>query len=518
MQKIILLDLSKNYKIERFGSTYINLSNGSINLINCKKHPIKINLNYKSTKHYKDYLSFFKEKLKFINKLKLNFCANEIEYFNIRHDKIQFFNKLYFLSKIYSEINFRKIDLEIISDDENMEDAYKSLSSGKIYINLLSKKKKKNLFFYFITRRIWFNCRACIYTLLIKIFLRNNFKTNKNLCLSLFPNFYNKNNKEVFFQKIKKKSYLNFLITDETHLNNNVNSIFSSLKILRNKNLITPEKKIKFYDLCKNFFNILKELGPSRAIIKKNFYFKKIDFTYPIQNLLVKSYLNRLKLKIYDKPLVEIIKNSRNFHLYLFEYSFGFYIINLIKNNCKNTNLTGYQHGIFNKNLMWLDNQNCHILKYYPNTIVSSAYSSTHYKFFYRKSKISIRRGKSNFLLNLKKKINKKHKNKNLVLLGLHDFKDMLLCLSRYSKKNPQIIFYIKKHPKIRVNNDLFISNKNFIFINKMSNISYSKVILSETSSLTQDFSSNKIPFSIFGIPYKIPILNHEYSKSIIRV
>ena len=137
MQKIILLDLSKNYKIERFGSTYINLSNGSINLINCKKHPIKINLNYKSTKHYKDYLSFFKEKLKFINKLKLNFCANEIEYFNIRHDKIQFFNKLYFLSKIYSEINFRKIDLEIISDDENMEDAYKSLHSGKIYINLL---------------------------------------------------------------------------------------------------------------------------------------------------------------------------------------------------------------------------------------------------------------------------------------------------------------------------------------------------------------------------------------------
>ena len=137
--------------------------------------------------------------------------------------------------------------MEIISDDENMEDAYKSLHSGKIYINLLSKKKKKNLFFYFITRRIWFNCRACIYTLLIKIFSRNNFKTNKNLCLSLFPNFYNKNNKEVFFQKIKKKSYLNFLITDETHLNNNVNSIFSSLKILRNKNLITPEKKIKFY-------------------------------------------------------------------------------------------------------------------------------------------------------------------------------------------------------------------------------------------------------------------------------
>ena len=39
----------------------------------------------------------------------------------------------------------------------------------------------------------------------------------------------------------------------------------------------------------------------------------------------------------------------------MFEYNFGFFLTNLLKNNFENTQLIGYQHGIFSDNLMWLD-------------------------------------------------------------------------------------------------------------------------------------------------------------------
>lgn len=518
MQKFILLDLSRNYEIQRSDSTYISLSSGSINLINCRKYSLHISSKYKGTKEYRDYKSFFRAKLKFVNQLGFDFKANEMEYFNIRHDKIQFFNKLFFLTKIYTQINFSKIDLEILTDDVDMQEVYKSLHAGRICINLLSEKKKKNLFFYFITRRIWFWLRASVYIFVIKIFSKDKFKINKNLCLSLFPNFYNKKNKELFFHNIKQKSYINFIITDETHLNKGISSIISCLKSLRNQNLITIEKKIKFYDLFKNFLNIVKEAKVAKIITKQNFFYKKINFSYPIKDLLISSYLNRLKLKIYDRSLIDIISKTSNFHFYLFEHSFGFYILNLIKKNCPNTNLIAYQHGIFNKNLMWLDNQNYNNSKYYPDTIFSKPSSANDYKYFYHNSKIIVKTDKSQFLFDVKKKINKNHKDKYLVLLGLHDFKDILQCLILYHNKNPKKIFYIKKHPKTKINHNLYTLNKNFIFVNNLSNVKYSKVILSETSSLTQDFLNNKIPFNFFKIPYKIPILNHEYSSSIIRL
>ena len=41
--------------------------------------------------------------------------------------------------------------------------------------------------------------------------------------------------------------------------------------------------------------------------------------------------------------------------MYLFEYSFGFYFINKIRNFSKQIKINGYQHGIFSENLLWLD-------------------------------------------------------------------------------------------------------------------------------------------------------------------
>ena len=45
----------------------------------------------------------------------------------------------------------------------------------------------------------------------------------------------------------------------------------------------------------------------------------------------------------------------KTIHMYLFEYSFGFYLINKIKSFSKQIKIIGYQHGIFSENLMWFD-------------------------------------------------------------------------------------------------------------------------------------------------------------------
>ena len=90
-------------------------------------------------------------------------------------------------------------------------------------------------------------------------------------------------------------------------------------------------------------------------------------------------------MNIYENAIKALLKkfDIQTVHMYLFEYSFGFYLINKIKNFSKKIMIIGYQHGVFSKNLMWLDflgsirnNKN-----YLPNKILASnIYSARDYK------------------------------------------------------------------------------------------------------------------------------------------
>ena len=57
------------------------------------------------------------------------------------------------------------------------------------------------------------------------------------------------------------------------------------------------------------------------------------DFSEFFKNYINKSLVNRFKLEIYEKSNYQNQKfpNIKNFHYYMFEYSFGFFLTRLFK-------------------------------------------------------------------------------------------------------------------------------------------------------------------------------------------
>ena len=64
-----------------------------------------------------------------------------------------------------------------------------------------------------------------------------------------------------------------------------------------------------------------------------NFNIDNLNFNEEIKIFYENSFLNRAKLSIYDQAIPNFLKkfDVKKIHLYLFEYSFGFYLINKIR-------------------------------------------------------------------------------------------------------------------------------------------------------------------------------------------
>ena len=58
-----------------------------------------------------------------------------------------------------------------------------------------------------------------------------------------------------------------------------------------------------------------------------------LDFKDVLNDIYIGSYINRSKLEIYSKAIPRFLKENKvsNFELYLFEYSFGYFLIRTIK-------------------------------------------------------------------------------------------------------------------------------------------------------------------------------------------
>ena len=120
----------------------------------------------------------------------------------------------------------------------------------------------------------------------------------------MFPHFF-KNGKNNFYNN--KFINLNFLISDETHLNNslfkNISSIF---KLKDKKNLILTEQYISFGDVIFNFLNSLKRLKYLKEINNQKIELKKLDLSNQFRSLFLISLLNYNKLKNYEKAILHI--------------------------------------------------------------------------------------------------------------------------------------------------------------------------------------------------------------------
>ena len=375
MKKIYLVDLRKNYyDIDIINSLVIYLNAGFVNTINSKILKLEQIGNTESIKN-----KFAKELKKKIN-LKKNYLEKELELFNLRNDKNLILSKIINFLKIKNYLSKNQsFKVHLISDDHLTTEVIKLILKKKIINEFnynVEKKltKTKNFFLYFFK----FIFKVFIFLIISKISNQKKLikilqKKNQKWCLSLYPNFFSKD-KEIFFGK--NFSCINFLFSDETHLNHTLLKIIFSYFKLRKKK-INIESFIDFKDLLmtiKKAFHFKKKY---KKLLNDKFIVDGVDLTNFYKNAINESFINRSKLSIYDNAIYRIIETFKinKFHTYLFEYNFGFYLIRKFKE--KNCKVLGYQHGIFDKNLMWLDIMIMNNDKiFFPNEIISNYYKS----------------------------------------------------------------------------------------------------------------------------------------------
>ena len=349
--------------------------------------------------------------------------------------------------------------------------------------------------------------KILIFTFIIgfKKKINKSYRKKNNFYFSLYPNkfFYDKEN---FFER--EKNLCNFLITDETHLNYGLKELLNYKKITENKRIINIENYIYLSDILILLFKNLFFHKYFKIIKKFNFNFSGLNLTNELEGALISSYINRSKLEIYSKAIPRFLKfnNVSSLSLYLFEYCFGFFLMRNIRNFSKKIKIYGFQHGIFSNNLMWLDVINSLSYKntYKPDHIYcQNKFNIKDYKTRYKKIKISLIKKKeinqsNNSFIN-KIKIKKRSK-KILVLPGLHDTKDIYFYIQDKIKSDKKNIFYFKLHPKGKF---FFPSQKRLKKIMKFDNHTFSKVIVSQTSSLHYEFLKSNRDFSVIDFDYK---------------
>ncbi len=498
---LLILDIKKNYDLVENHVNFISLNKGLINLNNCKQIYFA-NFIKEKKNAYKKLISNLLKIISSSPKDDIPFIELEIN--NLRNDRYNFIDRIInflVIKRIIQINNFRKI--KIITDNKKTLNIFDNLNIQIEKIDL-TKNNQKNSFFRL--RLFKFYLKSLFVVCFLK-FIKINFsyKKNLNFFFSIYPNKFNYHDKEN-----NDKFKLNFLLTDETHLNHNILQICKIiLSQKQNKKFINIESfislKYLFCLIIKNFFSNKKSYFNSM-----NFKIDNLDFTLDIKEFYTKSYLNRSKLMIYDNAINIFLKkfDIKNINLYLFEYSFGFYLINKIKSFSKKIEISGYQHGIFSENLSWLDvlglikDKN----QYFPNKIfATNNYSKKDYEKKFGKNlliKLSNFKKESN---NLTKeiKINKKSKN-IIVVAGTHDVADLYFFFKNTKRFEKYNIFF-KLHPK---NKYEIYNSSNIKKIDNLRNLDFCILIISQTSSLIYDFLKMKKEFFVIDIDYKINLVN----------
>jgi len=509
---LLIVDLSKNINLKEKNKHYIYLNKGNIHLSNCKQIKIKNFFDIRK----KIYIDLIGELKKFIYLNQENkYFLSEMEIFNLRNDRYEFPDRILNYLTIKKLILKKKIKkIKIISDNK---------LTLKIFDSLNLKVEKKDL--SSVNLRISFP-RLNILKFLLKSFvlvfyckfLKINTKKNsekKNFYLSLYPNryFYGKEN---LFDT--RENFCNFLMSDETHLNLSLSQLLHFAKITNKKNIINIEQYIQITDILILITKHLYDIFTFKNLKIININIQGLNFNEELTSVYIGSYINRSKLEVYSKAIPRFLKmnNVSKFNLYLFEYSFGHFLIRNIKKFSSKIKIFGYQHGLFSNNLMWLDliKSLKHRKFYIPHNIFClNKYCIKDYKAKYKNIKISMidfDKVNKNFEFVNSIKIKKKA-NRILILSGLHDVRDLYFYAKNKSFHDDKNIFYFKLHPK---NKFKFVTDKKIKKIDNFHNKYFSKVIVSQNSSLPFEFLSLKRNFSVVDFDYKQNYISTYLNKN----
>ena len=515
-KKLVILDLNKDIDLKIDESDIIQTSTGCAKIGDSNL----INPNF----YNKERFEIFKKKLfkklsknlQFVKKNLSNYDPHELEIFNLRNDKYKIYDKIFIFSELTKYLSKRKNQyqtIELISDNNNYFKFYKSLKIKNLKISFFKHNEHRIGKIYFIQKSINFYLKTFILIIFSKILIKKeSYKKKMEACLSLFPLYY-KDKENLFYPK--KYLNINFLITDESHLGNSLlRNILLLQKLKKINNIVIIEKHINIMHLlCCLFRNLFSISYKLNKILNKKTFFDRMDISLPINNLIIMSILNRSKLSIYDKALLNIFKSFqiKKFHYFMFEYNFGFYLSNILKKKIPSLTLVGYQHGIFSDRLMWVELLKKYKFrdKYYPHVIICKyLYSLNSYKKYFSTCKLKFKKSLNNYK-NLKIKVKKTNKLSNkkkiLVFLGLHDTYEMINILRHRNDIENKNKFYLKFHPKKPLDQSIRLA-KNFIFNNLTKIKNFDLIILSSSSTMVYDFLKYKIPFKILKSQRMAPL------------
>ena len=489
---LIIIDTSKDiiFKQEYTNCDYYSLNSGLIKNKNFK------NLN--SSKEFHLTALRIKDKyLNFINDFSLYFQDNLSQFgFNPYYltdvsckrteylKNYDYICHILILSKIIEKNNYEMIISYNISPE--VEEILNKISKIKI-TNI--KKNNNNSQFYqvkrFLSQTIYF-----FKLFLIKVlFLTSNINFSKklisnNIFFSTYPKNFNGINHIKYGEFIKKDSLFIFsFLTDNIHQKFNIIKFFKYIKNINslfNKNFIISDKYIYFSDLLYfiklNLYLIKFSKNKFKEHKINNINFSSI-IRIEIENSLYKLTRILTIKKSYER-VSNLIQNNSKIYFYLFEYPFGRMLCHSFSQ--KNNNLIGFQHGPsgYLKMICYLSSKESKYLKKFnliPRKIISEDNQSLQiYKNGnYEKLTIMNKIYRLNYLSKIL--INKTIEDNHLIACGLHDGIMLINYLKNKIKKNTNIKYLLKLHPKAKNDEIIKLYNKinlkNFVIANK--NIEY---------------------------------------------
>lgn len=510
MKKLTILDLSKDYDFQIENSYIYQLSFGLPKLKNTQNIKNEFFSERKFSKFRSDINLLLFQLFHKINKNKNHNDFLFLEIFNSRNDKIRMYDKIFYLNEILNFIKKKKIkNVKIISDDKTFYNTYKSIKLKSLKLDLIRDENSYEFIdcYFYLKKTTLFFLKKFIFLFILKLFSKkNNVTKNDEINLSMFPHHF-KNGKNTFYNN--KFINLNFLISDETHLNNSLSKNISLIFKLKNKkNLILTEQYISFRDVMLNFLNSFKRLKYLKEINNQKIKLNKLDISNQFRNLFLTSLLNYNKLKNYEKAILQITSEYKfkKLNYYLFEYNFGYFIANLFRKYSPLTKLVGYQHGIYSERLMWQDfSKMISYNNFFPDQIICKYECSVHeYKKNFINSKVLKKFPKKNSI-NLKKNFFGKIFD---VYLGLHDCNSMIneLRINNYNGT-----FYLYYHPKFKKRIKLDLKDNFKSNLNKKKKDYFMK-LLSPSSTISYQLE-NREKFYIINPKNMIPLNPKKFDK-----
>ena len=112
MKKLIILDLNRNYVLQRDNCNYLNINRGLIKFHNAVKIEFNVNNNPKTFKEFIKSIKIFFNKIK--NEVDKNFShinSLELEFFNLRNDKYGYLDKMFVLFCLKKKIFIKNLIL-----------------------------------------------------------------------------------------------------------------------------------------------------------------------------------------------------------------------------------------------------------------------------------------------------------------------------------------------------------------------------------------------------------------------